>query len=290
MSIVEGRGSSEDGGRDDAPGAFDGDPSWRKTHALADGTVVRLRPILPTDKDALRAGFHAQSPQSRYMRFGALVELTEPMLRYLTEVDQRNHIALVATVDSPDLKGERGVGVARLIRLHAGGTVAEAAVSVADDMQRRGIGTLLVKELAAAAVAQGIERIRAEVLSDNVTMRAILQGAGAQPLASSAEQGAGTQVYDLTIQPEGASEVPSTRARHEERLAARMLAVLRGAAETMAVQFGKMVPDEARALFERARLELERSGAATAATAEAGEREADAEREDGARRGPTRRP
>lgn len=260
--------------------AFDGNPDWRKTRALADGTVIRLRPISPDDKAELARAFLEASPRSRYLRFlGGVHELTEPMLAYLTEVDQHDHIAIVATVESPDLKRERGIGVARLICLPGEPHVAEAAVSVADDMQRRGVGTLLVEELALAAHARGVRRIRADVLEANAIMRAILENVGAKPIAGLHGDRAETLSYDLALEP----------GHDAHTLSGRLLDVLRGAAQTMAVTFERVLPAEARARLEAGLARREGSGAA-AGPARRDEGDRDAERHDGSVDGAPRRP
>lgn len=208
------------------PGAFDGSPTWRVVRTLRDGTPITIRPISPDDREELRRAFRETSATTRYLRFlGFVGELSEKMLTYLTEVDQKNHIALVATLTSPDLKTERGVGVARVIRLHHDAHVAEAAITVADDMQKRGIGSALALELEHAARAAGIHTIRAEVLEGNSAMRAILEGAGAAHVE--ARTGSGTLSYDIAIEP-----VHPTR----------IVDVLRGAAQTMAMSLRKLMP------------------------------------------------
>jgi RimJ/RimL family protein N-acetyltransferase len=212
----------------DPPDAFDGSPTWKVVRMLRDGTPITIRPILPEDRDDLRRAFRETSANTRYLRFlGAVGELSEEMLTYLTEVDQKNHIALVATMTSPDLKTERGVAVARVIRLPGEDDVAEAAITVADDMQKRGVGSALALELERAARASGIRTIRAEVLEGNAAMRSILEGAGARRV--DAREGSGTLSYDIEIPP--IHENPS-----------RIVDVLRGAAKTMAMSILKLVP------------------------------------------------
>jgi acetyltransferase len=209
---------------------FTGDPAWKVVRTLRDGSQITIRPITPDDREELRIGFEQASAQTRYLRFlSAVGELTDEMLTYLTSVDQRNHVALVATMTSPDLKTERGVGVARLIRLKGEDHVAEAAITVSDDLQQHGIGSALARELERAARARGIKTIRAEVLEDNAAMRAILEGAGAHRVDG--DDNGGTLSYDL--------EVSS-----EPMLPSRLVAILRGAAQTMAVSLRKLVPPE----------------------------------------------
>lgn len=202
--------------------AFAGDPSWRVTRELRDGTHVVLRPVTPDDREELRRGFLALSPESRYFRFLHVEAIpTEELLSYLTSVDQRDHVAIGATIESPDLKTERGVGIARFVRLEGSAHTAEAAITVADDMHRRGVATVLLRELLRAARVRGIRTLRAEVLADNDTMRAILERAGAVKVL--AESGEGTIAYDLAI--------------GDEREKPSLFDVLRGAAETMALRF-----------------------------------------------------
>lgn len=156
------------------------DRSYQEAHTLGDGTRVVLRFIRPEDAAELRRGFHALSPESRYRRFltGA-AELTDEKLRYLTDTDGVNHVAVVAVTDSLDLKSELGLGVARFVRLPAEPEVAEAAVTVVDDMQGKGIGRLLLVLLGKVARDRGVRTIRAEVLASNTPVREILREVGA---------------------------------------------------------------------------------------------------------------
>lgn len=210
-----------------APDAFDGSPTWKVVRTLRDGTAITIRPITPDDREELRRAFRETSATTRYLRFlGVIGDLSEKMLTYLTDVDQKNHIALVATMTSPDLKTERGVGVARAIRLKNEHEVAEAAITVADDMQKRGIGSTLAVELEHAARAAGIRTIRAEVLEGNAAMRAILEQAGAKRVES--RNGSGTLSYNFAIEP----------VHHPTRI----VDVLRGAAQTMAISLLKLMP------------------------------------------------
>jgi len=147
------------------------------TAELRDGTRVLIRPIEPEDKGLLLSGFEELSEQSRYRRFLAPVpKLTEAQLTYLTEVDHDAHEALVAVDAGQPL---RGLGVARYVRLQDHPEIAEAAVTVIDAYQGRGLGTLLLALLARRAVDRGVERFRAYVLEENRPMRDLLESLGA---------------------------------------------------------------------------------------------------------------
>ena len=144
---------------------------------LRDGTRVLLRLLTPEDRHALRAGFEALSPESRYARFLApKTTLTDAELDYLCNIDQEDHFALGAVVESGDGKGGVvGAGIARFIRLPHEPKAAEAAIAVADAMQGRGLGKLLFMRLCAAAEERGIERFACEVLGSNNTMAGLIE-------------------------------------------------------------------------------------------------------------------
>lgn len=140
---------------------------------LRDGTAVRLRLLRPTDKQLLRTGFDHLSSESRYARFFTpKTSLTDDELRYLTDIDQEDHVAIGAASERDGQ--ETGLGVARFIRYPHRPDAAEAAIVVADDAQRKGLGRLLLRRLIAAARERGIERFRFEVLSSNPGMTALI--------------------------------------------------------------------------------------------------------------------
>jgi len=140
---------------------------------LRDGTLVLLRLLRPTDKELLRVGFERLSPESRYARFFTpKAALSDDELRYLTEVDHENHVAIGAASERDGT--QTGLGVARFIRFADSPETAEAAIAVVDEVQRMGLGRLLLLRLIAAARERGIERFRFEVLSSNAGMAALI--------------------------------------------------------------------------------------------------------------------
>lgn len=151
--------------------------TYEKSVSLKDGCVARLRFVRPEDKDLLLDGFHHLGEESRRNRFFVpLGELTPSMLRYLTEVDGVNHVAIVATGDSLDLKADTGLGIARFVRLPEEPTVAEPAVTVAEGQQGRGLGSILLRELVELARERGVRTFRSYVLATNAPMLHLLQG------------------------------------------------------------------------------------------------------------------
>jgi GNAT superfamily N-acetyltransferase len=155
-----------------------------------------VRSIQPDDKDASQGAIARLSEQSRYQRFmSSINELSESQLRYLTEVDHHDHEALIAF----DGKSGLGVGVGRCVRLDDG-TSAEAAVTVVDDWQGRGLGTALCRLLAERAREVGIERFTALLLATNDRMHDVLASLGP---ASVISRDAGTVEVEVAIPEQG---------------------------------------------------------------------------------------
>jgi len=146
--------------------------------SLRDGGRIRIRPIVPEDRELIRWGFDHLSEESRYRRFMGLKRLSEHDLDYLTNVDYHDHFAWVAF--SHDEPHEPGIGVARYVRSKTNPEEAEAAVAVLDDYHHRGIGTLLLEALAAVALENGIKRFTGFVLVENTPMKDLLHTLGAR--------------------------------------------------------------------------------------------------------------
>ena len=139
---------------------------------LRDGSHIRIRQGHRADKQLLLRGFEKLSPESRYRRFLApMLELSEPMVRYLTEIDHHDHEAMIALDEETGV----GIGVARYVRDPDRSQVAEVAVTVVDDWQRRGVGTLLVQVLGARAREEGITAFTALMLATNEEMMHLLK-------------------------------------------------------------------------------------------------------------------
>jgi acetyl coenzyme A synthetase (ADP forming)-like protein len=170
-----------------------GAPShWDNDVVLADGGTVRVRPIRPSDAAQWMAFYSRLSPASVYRRFfAAKPKVTDVEVARFTTVDYDDRVALVA-----ELSGHL-VGVARYDRLDERHD-AEVAFVVADEHQGRGIGTMLLEHLAAAARERGITRFVAETLFDNRAMLSVFRDAGFDEKARPVE---GVTMVELTIEP-----------------------------------------------------------------------------------------
>ncbi len=143
-----------------------------RTVTLANGLRVLIRPIRPDDKAELQRGLKRLSAETVYRRFlAAKPRLTSAELRYFTEVDNHDHIALVAVeLHFP----HRIVGVARAVRLPDEPDMAEWAIVIADPLQGLGLGSRMIEMLADAAKSVGIRRFTATMLTDNEPVHRLL--------------------------------------------------------------------------------------------------------------------
>lgn len=151
----------------------------RRRRLLRDGTVLAVRPLMPSDRSWLAAAFAALSPQTRYRRFlMPLRTLSEHMLEELVDrVDQARHVALVA-VANPGEPDEARIAVGRFVRDPVDESSAEVAFTVGDLWQGRGVGSYLLDCLLAEALARGVEHFTASVAPDNTASLRLLAHAG----------------------------------------------------------------------------------------------------------------
>lgn len=192
-----------------------GQSEFRLIFEPRDGSApVTIRPIHPEDRQELYDGFRKLSPASRYQRFfSELNELSTEQLDYLTQVDGVDHVALVAVCAAAGLELERGLGVARFVRLKEEPDVAEVAITVADDAQHKGIGSALLAALIAAARERGIHRFRMQVLAMNAGMIALLRHSSAVEIPNDGTFGDDVRVFEIPISAEGVQ----SSAGHAER-------------------------------------------------------------------------
>ncbi len=140
--------------------------------ALADGARILIRPIEPSDAEALKKAFDHLGAVSRYRRFLTPIDhLSHRQLAYLTHVDHIAHEALVAI----DAATGEGVAIARFVRDPADHSRAEVTIVVADRWQARGVGAALAARLSARARGAGVEYVTGRMLIGNHGGRRLLE-------------------------------------------------------------------------------------------------------------------
>jgi len=200
---------------------------WEADVVLRDGVPARLRPITPEDADALQEFHLGQSERSVYLRFfGPMERLSPADLERFTRVDHRDRVAFV--VVTPSEGHERIIAVGRFDRVNH--SSAEVAFHVADAHQGRGLGSVLLEHLAAAARELGIAEFTAEVLPQNGAMLAVFREAGYE-LRQAFDEGLVSVRIDLD---------PSARSRdvmadREHRAEARSMRALWDASSVLVV-------------------------------------------------------
>jgi len=149
---------------------------WEADVVLADGGTAHLRPIRANDAGLLREFYARLSPESIYYRFfSPRPRLTDREIEHFTTVDYDDRVALIATI------GPAMVAVVRYDRLHGEegrSDTAEVAFLVEDAHQGRGVASVLLEHIAAAARERGIARFVADVLPENRRMSKVFRDAG----------------------------------------------------------------------------------------------------------------
>jgi RimJ/RimL family protein N-acetyltransferase len=133
-----------------------------------------VRPIASADKAALAAFFAALTPESRYRRFlTSKPRLSARELAYFTEIDHRRDVVLVAQAGDGRL-----VGVAQYAGYAGDPRAGDLAIAIADEHQRRGLGTSLARDLVARARANGLARLTATTQARNLACQRLLHRLG----------------------------------------------------------------------------------------------------------------
>jgi acetyl coenzyme A synthetase (ADP forming)-like protein len=184
---------------------------WEQSAVLKDGSTVRVRPIAPGDAGGLQDLVRSMSTESSYFRFFRVKrELTAEELEEFTRLDYDSRMAFVAILDG------RIVGVGRYNAVESDPSLAEVAFTVADGMQGRGVGTLLLFRLTAYARTRNIRGFRAFLLADNHAMMRVFRNSGFT-LSRDIDEGVYTVSFptlesDAVLEAEGEAERRSTAA------------------------------------------------------------------------------
>ncbi len=153
--------------------------SW----TLKDGTPVTIRPIRPEDEPLILQFHQTLSEQSVYLRYFHLIKLSQRIaharLARICFIDYDREMALVAEHRNPQTENLEILAVGRLSKLH-GKNEAEFALLVSDRYQGCGLGTELLRRLLQVGREERLERITAEILSDNSGMQRVCEKLGFQ--------------------------------------------------------------------------------------------------------------
>jgi GNAT superfamily N-acetyltransferase len=121
------------------------------------------------DRELLTMILERLGPRSRIQRFLAPRPVSSGRdLAITSSVDGWNHAGVIAFAGSPALP----VGAAHYVRTDDH-EVAETAIEVVDDWQRRGIGRLLIAELRVRALRAGIRRFEWFAFESNHAVAAL---------------------------------------------------------------------------------------------------------------------
>jgi len=149
---------------------------YESTIALRDGTPAFVRPIRADDEPLMREMFYEFSEQTVYLRYHASIKaMPHNKLQVFCNVDYDTEMALIVLVGSPG--NEQVVGVGRYMT-DAAKESAEVAFTVADQYQRKGVGTYLFERLVEIARSKGIRAFHAYVLVENAGMLKIFHRSG----------------------------------------------------------------------------------------------------------------
>ena len=139
---------------------------------VRDGTLVHIRPVRTEDESAIATFYEDLTLGSRVFRFFSGSTDLRAVAKRAVDVDYRDSLSLVATV------GIKPRVIAHALYIAMPDRRAEVAWAIADDWQRRGLGTLLLAHLAEAAEANGIGPFVAYVMVENDQMIDMLRESG----------------------------------------------------------------------------------------------------------------
>src|SRR5664279_1664876 len=191
---------------------------WEADVLLAHGGVAHLRPSGPADGAAIRALHGRSSAKTLYMRyFSAISTVSDRQIEFFTDVDYDSRVGLVAVL------GGEIIAAGTYHRDPVGDTdSAEAAFLVEDSQQGRGLGSILLEHLAAAAQERGIRRFTAEVLSENTKMLGVFLDAG-YAVHREYDSGVVELAFDIGPTDESRAVMAAREHRAEARSIARLL-------------------------------------------------------------------
>ncbi len=159
------------------------------------GEVVTIRPLHASDTE-MEAEFvrHLSEQTRRYRFFGGVKELSPAELKLLCDVDGRQSMAFVATVQKNGR--ETAIGVSRYALSMKEG-VREMALTIADEWQQKGLDEQLMAQLIKYAKSQGVKQLYCVELAENYAMHELAKRLG---MSAERDPEAATEViYSLAL-------------------------------------------------------------------------------------------
>jgi L-amino acid N-acyltransferase YncA len=139
--------------------------------SLDDGGLVALRPLRRHESAPVLAVFDAMSELSRARRYlTGMPHLPPRLLRYLADVERRDHVAWLASVDG------QPAGIARYVAVDS--CLVEVAFEVVDQYHHRGLGSALLDTITTVACANGFASVTASVHPANRASLRLLRRIG----------------------------------------------------------------------------------------------------------------
>jgi acyl-CoA hydrolase/GNAT superfamily N-acetyltransferase len=137
---------------------------------------VFFRPIKASDERLFQEYLYRLSERSVYLRFFQIRKaFPHNLAQELVSVDYQQNFGIVATLDSSDTSPIIAAGH---WMLDYNENMAEVAFSVADEYQRRGLGTHLLRFLVRLARERGMRGFKATVIASNTGMIRVFQKSG----------------------------------------------------------------------------------------------------------------
>lgn len=165
---------------------------FEATARLRDDTEVHLRPIKPTDEEAMAELFYSFSRETVYYRFFSYLKaMPHEKVAKFVNVDYESEMAIIAATKKAGV--ETMIGSARYFVDKATG-LAEYAIAVKDDWQNRGAGVAIFEHLIRVAKAKGVKGFVGYVLDTNTRAYRLMTRTG-YPIETKWEDG----VYTLTM-------------------------------------------------------------------------------------------
>ncbi|MBS9717566.1 GNAT family N-acetyltransferase [Pseudohalocynthiibacter aestuariivivens] len=159
-----------------------GEIFWNETRSSDSSPVkidegVTIRRLVKNDVGLLREFFRGLSKPTLFWRFMSPVhEISEKLLHQLADTKHDRHYALIA--EHEENGHRRTIAEARYVRDQTDPAKCEFAISIADEMQGRGLGSVLLQFLEKHASINGVLEMTAETLRENTAMVRLAKGAG----------------------------------------------------------------------------------------------------------------